>query len=206
MLQLIDCESGKASELNKMEKSGEKTHKNQIIMKTVKLIFWVIVMVITGSISASAQSVNEVQIGTYSNGEITITNTQYVNNYFNNFLKHNGTIGDFVVEHSPDNKSILLYAPVSGNTKGVNGIGITLSNIKGKVYFLNAESNLLDGSGGPGVGATVTCTGEPCNSCSVKVTSWTPFVAACVCYQNVPPCGGSCKCNMSISVNATIGL
>lgn len=157
------------------------------------------------ALTAYTQTINEVAIGTMSKGKLTITNDQYLINYFNRSLKNNGTLGTYIPSYSPDYKIILLNCPVTDNTNGITCIGITLTVVNGTAYFLNENSALLDT--GVGGNVEISCVGDPCNSCLPKVSSWYPFHAYCACYQNIPPCN-SCHCNMTIStsINVTIGL
>lgn len=164
-------------------------------MKTNSVLILMALLIL--SVTSYSQSANDVKIGTIVKGKLSVTNENYLMDYFNSRLNNNGELGKIDIQYSPDMNMILVDYPVSGNSKGVSCIGITLKVIKNDVYFVNETRNMTDASGnGWAIGSLVSCKGNPCNSCSLLVLSWRPFLAQCKCNQ--ANCN-SCDCNMSIT-------
>lgn len=174
-------------------------------MRTFKLVMLMIIVITSISTIGYSQTTNEVRIGTISNGVLTISNDQYLIKYFKIRIGNDGSLGEYLFQYAPDKKTVLLSCPITENSKGVTCISLLLIVDQNIAYLTNEKSSLGDTGGGASV--EVTCTGDPCNSCLVNVSSWYPFHAYCKCHQNTPPCT-NCKCNMTTSttVNINIGL
>jgi hypothetical protein len=161
-------------------------------------------MLVSICISAYAQTTNEVQIGSLTNGKLSFSNEQFLLNYFDKRLKNDGVLGDREILYSPDRSNLFVVYKVIGNSQSVTCIGITLKVFNGIVYILNEKSNLLKSGINIGGGSVeISCTGNPCNSCFPSITSWAPFLAQCKCYQ--PNCS-TCKCDMTATTTVNISL
>lgn len=165
-----------------------------------------LILVILVSVIASGQAQEKLKIGEVKNGKLVVTSTDVLKAFFMNSLAKTGTLGqDFKVSASPDGGRFFVYYPVTGNKEKVTNIGVLLVKIKNEVFIVENPPAYSPGGPGAGGSATITCTGNPCNSCYPEITwpsgNWLPLI---LCMCNEPE--GICNMSVSFSINVNIGL
>jgi hypothetical protein len=167
-----------------------------------------IMIVILVSVIASGQAQEKLKIGEVKNGKLVITNLDALKAFFFYSLGKSGTLGgDYKVSASPEGDRYFVYFPVTGNKDKVSNIGVLLVKINNDVYIVENQQKSEASEPGPGGGgsATVTCTGNPCNSCHPEITwpvgRWIPLIV-CICEDPE----GFCNMSITFSVNINIGF
>jgi hypothetical protein len=173
----------------------------------MKRLLITLIMLISVILSGMAQ--DKLKIGDVKNGQLKITNVDGLKAFFLNTIGKSGTLGkDFQVSTAPEGDRYFVYYRVTGNRDAISSIGVLLVKIKNEVFIVKGSSEKSPGSSmtGPGAGgsATISCIGNPCDSCTPEVTwpagNWLPLII-CACNS-----GGHCNMSISFSVNINIGL
>jgi hypothetical protein len=162
------------------------------------------IMLILLAMVASLQAQDKLKVGEIKNGKLVITNLAALHAYFMNCLDNSGTLGkDFQVNASPDATRYVVYYPVFGNQDRISSVGVMLVAEKRDVHIVTNPPDYSPGGPGAGGSATITCTGNPCNSCYPDITwpagKWFPLI---ICKCEDP--GGICNMSVSFSININI--
>jgi hypothetical protein len=169
----------------------------------MKKIILGMIMAFTISAGMNAQT-TAVKVGTVNNNELTITNTKFLNDYFNNRLGNSGTLGESEIVAAPIHDRFIITYKETNNKMSTSSIGLMLV-VNGTDAFV-LQGGDTD-AGGPGGGGSIsfTCSGDPCNSCYPSITwpagNWFPNIK-CNCSQS----GTGNKCNMSMTGEINVNV
>lgn len=169
-----------------------------------------ITMVMITSLISFNQAQDKLKIGEVKDGKLEITNLEALKAFLMNSLDNGGNLGNAYQDNfSPDATRCVVSYTVSGNRDNINSIGVMLVIQKKDAFIIENPPEFLPESspGGPGGGgsATITCTGNPCNSCYPDITwpagKWFPLI---ICKCQDP--SGICNMSVSFTINIQIGL
>jgi hypothetical protein len=146
-------------------------------------------------------SQDAVKIGTLKNGNLQITNMDFLKAMLYYEIGKTGVISkDYKVNVSPQKDRIVVSFPVSNNKKNINNVSVMLVNNSSGAYVRETDS------AGSGVGGsiTVTCVGNnECTLCRPTVNwvtgQWLPQIA-CECLL------GYGSCTMTSSLTVSLGV
>lgn len=168
-------------------------------MKRILMSFLIMLAIVF-----TGQAQEKLKVGEVKNGKLVITNQPALQAFLMNCVGKSGSLGkDFKVSASPDGTRFVVSYPVSGNQDKVSSAAVMLVVDKKDVNIVTNPPNYSPGGPGGGGSATVTCSGNPCETCYPDIQwisgRWLPIIV-CKCQD---PAG---FCNMIISITFSINI